>query len=110
MNRWTSILGALLLVLMLWTGATGHAAELVECSPATAECSIHFDSREDSRSGDQDAKAVHYHLGCSGHCVATTNEGKDLPSRSTATVMNFDRQTSWHAGDEPALALRPPIA
>lgn len=110
MRRWTSTIGALLLVLMLWTGAAGHAAELVECSPTSAEYSDHVGDDGDSRSDDRGGKAAHYHLGCSGHCVATSSDGKTLPARPATSVTTFDRQIFWRAGDEPALTLRPPIA
>lgn len=110
MRPWTSIISALLLVLMLWTGAAGHAAERVACSPATAESSAHIGSNDDSRSDDRDGKTGHYHMGCNGNCVATPADRKALSFYGAPRVTTFDRQASWHAGDGPTLTLRPPIA
>lgn len=110
MRRWTSTIGALLLALMLWTGAAGHAAERIECSPATAESTLHLDGSDEPRSGERDGKSVHFHLGCSGHCLATPSENRVLPSTGMADAAPVSRPSPWRAGDGPALTLRPPIA
>lgn len=110
MRRWVSMIGSMLLVLMLWTGATAHAAETTECSPATLESPIHLDSSKDSPSDERESRAVHVHFGCGGHCLATrVEEAPDLAG-STAIVAVFGGQAFGLAGDGPALTLRPPIA
>lgn len=104
------MIGAMLLVLILWTGATAHAAEAAECSPAALESPVHFDSSKETPSEDRESRAVHLHLGCGGHCLATHVVQESNLAGSAAAVAVFGCQAFWLAGDGPALTLRPPIA
>lgn len=100
----------MLLVLMLGIGITAHAAEAAGCPPAALEFPVHFDSGKDSPSDDRESRAVHVHLGCSGHCLATP-AGEEPNFAGTAPVATpFASQTFWLAGEGPALTLRPPIS
>lgn len=111
MRRWTSTIGALLLVLMLWTGGTADAA-LPASDHHVAEAAT-----ADSHRGDRPAPNEHessdfhhHHLGDSGHQLAALSDFRALPARPPGGRSVFGRQSDWLAGDGPALTLRPPIA
>lgn len=110
MQRWTTMIGVLLMVLMLWTGATGHAAEVVECSPVTMDSPAHFDGGSETPPSERGSDAVHHHMGCSGHHLAASSETRPMPFPVASSSVSLDRTTFWHPGDEPSLTLRPPIA
>lgn len=104
------MIGAMLLVLMLWTGTAAHAAEAAECSPAALEISIHLDHGSNLPSDDRESRPDHLHLGCGGHYLATPAQEESHLARPAAVVAVFGGQAFWLAGDGPALTLRPPIA
>ena len=111
MPRWTSILGAMLLVLMLWTGSSAHAAEQFQCDATTSQQLLHVDGNDHAPRGESgDKDAVHHHTGCSAHCLATAAVNGNLASPHLALSQPVDRQQGWSSGDGPALTLRPPIA
>lgn len=110
MHRWTSILGALLLVLMLWTGSSAHAAERFDCIPVTAEAVNHYDGDQDQVPPGPDQGVAHHHSGCSGHHVATPAK---MPSIGLALIQDI-APFAWREvgipGHSPDSELRPPIA
>lgn len=110
MLRWTNIVGALLLVLMIWTGASAHAAERFDCVPVTEQAAGHFEGDRDEVPSDPDRGVAHHHSGCGGHHVAGPGQypAFSLNQRSTNAVV--PRQDADHPGREPDGQLRPPIA
>lgn len=110
MNRWTSLLSALLLVFSLWAGEAAHAAEKFECIPISAEAAGHFDGDSDQNSTDREQGAAHHHSGCSGHSVAATLDvsAVDLFRLAQASP-RVARQARTHGWD-PDAGIRPPIA
>ena len=110
MRRWTPNIGALLFVLMLWTGVTGHAAERTECPPASIEMALHADEGPVPAPAQPDSNALHQHLSCSGHHLAGTFTTEPAILADSTGLIPTDRQAMWHPGDEPGLTLRPPIA
>lgn len=110
MRRWTSILGAMLVVLMLWTGGLAHAAEQARCIPPTAESAAHFEGDGDEAPANGEQGTAHHHTGCGGHQVAA---GVDYPrldlQNATASLRFQGRQAGLH-GHDPDGQLRPPIA
>lgn len=112
MRRWTSTISAILLALVLWSGALGHAA-----APAdhhhhdAASIAISPDAAPGSQRGGSETNAVyHHHAGDPGHQLAALSEVNLLLSRSDVGAPRFGRQAGWLAGDSPPLPLRPPIA
>lgn len=110
MRRWTTMIGAMLLVLMLWTGATGHAAERVECPPGAIEATLHSDGQQPPAPAQPDSSTLHQHFGCSGHHLVAPDMPKPAALASGPGPMPANRQSGLHPGDEPGLNLRPPIA
>lgn len=110
MYRWVSLLGAVMLILMLWTGSAAHAAERFDCMPVTAEAAGHFDGDQDQVPARPDQGAAHHHSGCSGHQLAA-------PASLSSLVTDFSQKTvpfAWREagvpGRGPDADLRPPIA
>lgn len=110
MNRWTSLLSALLLVLMLWTGEAAHAAEQLECIPVSAEAADHFDGDSDQTSPDQEQGAAHHHSGCSGHQAAATLDVSALGFFLSDRVIPRVTCAVGELRRDPDTGLRPPIA
>ncbi len=110
MIRWTSLLGAVMLVLILWTGAAAHAAEQFTCIPASSEAIGHFDGDEDQAPSSPDQGVAHHHTGCGGHYFAAPADIESINvNRAGDTVPRAWRQ-SGKPGDSPDTDLRPPIA
>lgn len=109
MTRWTSILGALMLVLMLWTGGVAHAAEQFDCMPVTAETIGHFEGDQDQMPSSPDQGVAHHHSGCSGHHIAAPASVASLDIGSGKQVALAWRE-SGVPGRGPESQLRPPIA
>ena len=109
MPRWTSFLGAILLVLMLWTGGAAHAAERFENISATTEVTDPYGGDQDPVPSTPNNCATHNHSGCAGDHFAPTSTpsiGLALPQKTASFA--------WHEvgvpGHSPDNALRPPIA
>ena len=109
MPRWTSFVGAVMLVLMLWTGGVAHAAERFDCIPATTEAAGHFDGDKDQSSSDR-GQVAHHHSGCNGHQLGTPTRGSELIIAYTAAVVPFVWREAGVPGHSPDNLLRPPIA
>ena len=109
MHRWTSLLGAMMLVVMLWTSAAAHAAERFDCIPVTAQATDHLDGDQDQVPASPDQDVAH-HSGCSGHHLAP-------PATAPFIAVALSRKTvplAWREagvpGHSPDTDLRPPIA
>ena len=110
MNRWMSLLGAMMLVLMLWTSATAHAAERFDCIPASAEAAGHFEGDQDEVPSSPDQGAAHHHSGCNGHQLAAPTDTSAIEISFTATAAPAQRSEAGVPGHGPGALLRPPIA
>ncbi len=110
MHRWTSLIGALMLVLMLWTGGAAHAAERINCLPVTAEAAGHFDGDEDqSPSGSHQGVARH-HCGCSDHQTAAADDESSAIMPVLSRALPFAWKEAGKPGRSPDAQLRPPQA
>ena len=105
-----TFLGAMMLVLMLWAGGVAHAAERVDCIPATTEAAGHYDGDGDQIPSDREQGAAHHHTGCSGHHLAAPARVADAPLCSSAGARAFPRNEAGPPSRGPDNLLRPPIA
>lgn len=110
MHRWTSLIGALMLVLMLWTGGAAHATERFDCIPVTSEVAGHFQGDRDEAPAGRDQSAGHHHTGCSGHQIAAPTDHATLELSFVVIAVPASPQQSGVPGQGPGSALRPPIA
>jgi len=110
MARLTQFIGALLLVLTLWTGTTAHAAERFDCIPATEQSAGHFEGDRDETPDDPDRGVAHHHGGCNGHHVATPGHYALISFSVGSSGLTGARQDAAPPGREPEGQLRPPIA
>ena len=110
MHRWTSLLGAMMLVLMLWTGGATHAAAAFDCIPVTAEAPGHFDGDQDQVPSSQDQGVPHHHTGCSGHNEVAPSGTPRFDFASNGNVLPFCRSEAGRPGHNPEAQLRPPMA
>ena len=110
MNRWTSFLGAIVLVLIVLTSGAAHAAESLGCISANTEASIQYGGEQDSAPSAPNNCATHSHNSCSGHhAMAPAN----APSIEVA-LLRENTSFSWREAAipdyRPDSDLRPPIA
>ena len=110
MLRWTSIVGAVMLVLMLWTGGAAHAAERFSCIPVGAETTVHFDGDRDQAPSQSDSDAMHHHSGCNGHHVAAPEDNSSISIRESKGATPFAWRETGMPSRIPDSELRPPIA
>ena len=110
MPRWTALLGALMLVLMLWTGSAAHAVEQLDCVPVAADTIGHYDGDTDQVPADPDKGVAHHHAGCSGHQLAAPASSDELQLSSSGREAPFAVSSADLAGRTPDAQLRPPIA
>lgn len=110
MKRSMKIIGALMLVLMLWTGGLAHASEQANCLPPTAESAAHYEGDGDEGSPEGEQGVAHHHTGCSGHQLAAPSDRPELALQGrSASLPVPGRQAGLHDHD-PDGQLRPPIA
>lgn len=110
MNRWIHLIGALALVLLLWTSGTARAADQYMQVPVAAEITGHFAGDKDEVPSDNHKSAPHHHLSCGEHATAAWRTDP-----ATVTFLLGREQASALArcppeGREPDNDLRPPIA
>lgn len=110
MIRWTTILGALMLVLLVWTGGTARAADRLDCSPVTSQIACHFEGDRDESPSGQHQGVGHCHTSCSGHQIAAPNIADSLKVGPSILVVPASRQEAGVPGHGPGALLRPPIA
>lgn len=105
-----SLVGTLMLVVMLWTGTTAHAAEAMGCIEVSADAPGHFEGDEDQVPADPDKGVPHHHGGCHGHHVGVASD-TEAPNAAPASSNSPGlRHESMASGCDPGTALRPPIA
>lgn len=109
MNRWTSILGALMLVLMLWTSATAHAAQPFDCSPATAEVTGDLEGGQDQLPSGPDQGVADDHAGCGAHHAAAPGNVAAIDMALLQNLVPVSWREFGRPGDSPGSELRPPI-
>lgn len=109
MHRWTSLLVAMMLVLMLWTGSAAHAAEPFNCT-APAQAAGSPDWAQDQVPSSPDQCAVHNHSGCSGHNAEAAPNAAAIEPVLPPNLVLFAWRESGRPGRAPDSDLRPPIA
>lgn len=110
MNRWTTILGALLLFLMLWTGGAAHAEQRFDCMPATSQTAGHFDGDRDESPSKSEKGAAHHHSGCGGHHFGSPSQVEEPSFADVGQVPSSGAIAAFGPGTNPDSQLRPPIA
>ena len=110
MRRFFHLCGALMLVVMLWTGVSAHAAEALGCIEVSSAAAGHFDGDRDQTPSDGGKATPHHHSGCNGHHVATPSDDGPPPAVLPASPSLGDTVERVTTGADPGLALRPPIA
>ena len=110
MIRLKPIFGALMLVLMLWTGGLAHAAERAVCIPAAAETGGHYEGDDDQLPSDREQGVAHHHAGCSGHQLAAPAEQPAMIAKHVSGPAPLARSQRGLYGHDPDGRLRPPIA
>lgn len=109
-RRWTSLLGSLLLVLMLWTGTVAHAAEQLDCNPVAADTVGHYEGDSDQVPVDRDQGVAHHHAGCSGHQLAAPSGDVEIDFAGSSLIVPVRSPLAGLHGRSPDRQLRPPIA
>jgi hypothetical protein len=110
MRSWKTLIGAFMLVLMLWAGGLAHAAEPVDCIPVTVEAAGHYEGDKDQLPSDRDQGAAHHHTGCSGHQLAAPAEHVTAAVHHSSARIRLARSAADLHGQSPPAELRPPIA
>ena len=110
MRGWLSIVGALMLAVMLWTGSMAHAADASGCVDVTADAIDSDGGKRDQTPAIPDNALCHHHGGCHSHHVAIPSDGTSDLSRDPQTRPVGEARDSRVDGGEPGTALRPPIA
>lgn len=110
MNRWTHLIGALMLVLMLWTGGAAHAADQDPIVPVTVEATRHFDGDGDQSPSDKHQRTAHHHAGCGDHQVAARDDGSAVTVAMRVDSQPVVRRDAPARSRNPDNHLRPPIA
>lgn len=110
MRRFLTLVGALMLVVLVWTSSAAHAAEAFGCIEVSANSVGHFDGDDDQVPSDTDKRVPHHHGGCSGHHVgvpATVDAAVPTAAGESPAAL---RAKYGLPSREPDRALRPPIA
>ena len=110
MHRWTSFFGAMMLVLMMWTGGATHAAAAFDCIPVQAETSGHFEGDQDQAPSSPDHGVPHHHAGCSGHFEVASSGTVQARVSSSVNVLPVCWSETRKPGHNPEAQLRPPMA
>ena len=96
MRRLLPLISAFMLVLVLWTGTSAHAAEAMDCAEVTTSEAGHFEGDGDEVPGDSDQATPHHHSACHGHCIA-------VPSGLTSLIcIPVEELEAWFWSD-PAI-------
>lgn len=110
MNRWLHLLGALALILTLWTGGTARAAEGYIPVAVAAESVGHFAGDRDEVPSDQHQGVPHHHMACGEHAAAAWNASPMAAIAEPIGKPGSARPRSILNGREPDTQIRPPIA
>lgn len=109
MLRWTNLIGALMLVLMLWAGGAVHAADdQVQSRTMTAEAAGHFDRGGDESRSDEDQGTGQHDLGCDHQAAAPHKAGVAIATRINGPALTLGSVAA--RSRSPDNHLRPPIA
>lgn len=110
MRGWLSLVGAFMLAVMLWTGSTAHAAEVLGCIEVNADSIGQEEGKPDPAPAAPDKGVPHHHGGCHSHHVAVPDgDAAKMPAAMAASPIGAAAD-AMVAGGEPGTALRPPIA
>lgn len=110
MRRLATFFSALMLVLMLWTGTTAHAAERLECTPVGSEVAGHYEGDKDQTPDGSENGIAHHHTGCSGHSLTAPTDLTDLQLVVIERPYLIWDLAAGVPGNGPNNQLRPPIA
>ena len=110
MHRWTLFIGAIMLVLVLWTGGATHAAVAFDCSPATSEVVAHMAGDQDQIPSRANQDFAHHHSGCNGHFEVASTGTVRPDFRSSGNVLPLASNEAGKPGHNPEAQLRPPRA
>ena len=110
MHRLLHLLGALALVLTLWTGGTARAAEGYMPIPVAVESAGHFAGDKDEVPSDQHQGVPHHHFACGEHAAAAWSNIPAAPVLQPIGEPGLARPRSILSGREPDTQIRPPIA
>ena len=110
MHRWLHLLGAIALILTLWTGGTARAAEGYIPIAVAAENTAHFAGDSDEVPSDQHQGVPHHHAPCGDHQLAaeTASGGAALSHSGSRPYLSRDDTNLIER--MPGAQLRPPIA
>lgn len=104
------MLGALMLVLMLWAGGVAHAADQAQIVPITLEAAGHFDGDGDQSPSDRHQGTAHHHVGCGDHQLAARDDGPVVAVAMRVDSKPVVRRDAPARSRNPDNHLRPPIA
>jgi hypothetical protein len=110
MNRWFHLLGALTLVLLVWTSSSAYAAQRHVPLPAVAESAGHYVGDRDEVPSDEHNGAPHHHLACGEHLVAAWADEPAVAIAAPTVAQKCRMSRTSLDGREPDSELRPPIA
>lgn len=110
MLRWTSLLGALLIVLTLWTGGPARASDTDYAVPVAATSIGHFNGDKDEAPSDSHKGGLHHHALCGEHQVAASSDALALATKQPRSGTLMTRADIRARVREPDAQLRPPIA
>lgn len=110
MRRWTTILTAMMFVLILWTGGVAHAGEQIDCVAVTTGTAGAVEGDDDGLPLDSGKCGAHHHAGCSAHQFATAGEAPDAIVGAVAGVVPVAWREAGVLARGPDCLLRPPIA
>jgi len=110
MRRLLPLISAFVLVLVLWTGTSAHAAEAMECAEVTTSASGHFEGDGDEVPSDSGQATPHHHSACHGHCIAMPSGLEPADQHAADRGYIAAVVTDLRLGTGPSTAIRPPIA
>ena len=110
MNRWVHLLGALMLVLMLWTAGPAHAADVIDAVPVAANALGHFEGDKDEVPSDEHKGVTHHHSACGEHQIASWSDVPGAAEIHFSAEQMVTQPESLPPNREPDAHLRPPIA
>ena len=110
MRRFFTLIGTMMLVVLIWTTTTAHAAEAFGCVEINAETAPHFDGDRDEAPDDTQKGVTHHHNGCNGHNIGVPTGLAVVKSLSAGETLLGDFDKRALPSLEPNRALRPPIA
>ena len=109
MHRWIHLLGAIALVLFVWTSTTARAEGYMPI-PVAAESAGHFAGDKDEAPSDQHDNVPHHHFTCGEHAAAARTVSPTLEMAEPLGTPALARALPSLDGREPDLQIRPPIA